>query len=409
MRVLIAGAGPAGALLACLLSQQKHSVVVYDKRTDPREDVRNQSYSDRYVGLLLTERGLAAVERIGLGLEAMKAYTSVVTGRRIHQHDSVTELDWGVGSYWHAIDRMELLSDIVNRAETQGADFTFNVGVESIDFPNGVATMTDGSQEHFDLIVGADGVNSVVRRQSGVSHEVVDLDVGYCWAEIPTGDLDTSRVNVWPHPEGIVHGLPSAKDTVNLTVVAKVNTLRQFTDDPVACREYCERHLQALLRIFPCLPEAVSSAAKGKFRKVLCSGLVNKVGNCVLIGDAAHSMAPFLGQGMNCSLEDAVVLADLICSHPLEEALQEFERCRKPEIDACHALVDQQETYFKRLVKCPLTQLRIKFHAWARWVSPWRVCPPIREMVNSRSYSYSEVLALQCKQNHWSCLGRVYE
>ena len=421
-RVLIAGAGPSGALLGCLLSAGGWDVTVHDNRGDPRlaETFSNKPGGRRHIGILLMKRGLAAVERAGISKSDLASYSAAIGGRRIHKGGVAQEFLWGANGACSAISREHLVADLINRAEAGGVRFLFNSAVTGVDFekctavvkPAGAAADdASGSVEEFDVIVGADGVNSVVREQSKIAYTISDVGLGYCWVHI-AAEIDTSLVNLWPHPAGFFHALPTPQGTLNLTVVASSTMLKKFSEDPAFCKEYMQEHVGQLMHIAPAdLPELVSAATKGVFRKVTCTRLTNPAGNAVVVGDAAHAMAPFLGQGMNISLEDSSVLADLLLDpqHSVAEALDAFEKLRKPEVDACQALVDEQQQYLMTYVNNPVTRLQMRFHGWMHSFFPSLWCPPVRDMVNSSTHSYAKALELQRGQNQWTCLGRVYE
>ena len=405
--VVIVGAGPSGALLSCLLQKRGYSVTVHDMRGDPRVEVGLNTTTNRYVGLLLSRKGAAALARAGVGQEDLSRYSAVVRGRSVWNGDGATEFDWGRDEGSRAIDRLALLSDIVERAEKAGVAFHFNSSVLSVDTTTKEIHTASGTFP-YDLLVGADGVNSVIRSHCGFTHSEKVLASGYCWAEIPQPDfVDPTRVNVWAHPEGIIHGLPSRKGHLNLTVIAKKETLKEFTADPIKCSKYFATHLPRLVEAAPGMAGDVAGAQKGVFRKVSCRSHIS--GDVVVIGDAAHAMAPFLGQGMNCSLQDAVVLDECLAGDDITKALTEYNRLRLPEADACQALVEVQQHYFFSLVRSRIIRIRMQLHALLRTFFPFYICPTLREMVNSSDYTYAEALKQQTAQNHLLCLGRVYE
>ena len=183
-----------------------------------------------------------------------------------------------------------------------------------------------------------------------------------------------------------------------------------FKGNPDKTRDYMKEHASRFLAVDDSIPEQIASAECGVFRTVT-SDMISSKGNAVIIGDAAHAMSPYLGQGMNISLEDASVLSSCLrdSSNDIPGALQKFSLLRTPEYKACHSLVDLQQKYFTKYIREYLTSFRMKYHSIMRWIAPIAYCPPLREMVNSPGYTFAEAEVMLTKQNQSWCIGRVYE
>ena len=139
MKIAVVGAGPAGALVAGLLQQNENTtVVVYEKRSDPR---KTDPSLRKFIGLLLTARGEKQISQVGITLEELKQYTSFLDGRFIHNKDGTrTLIQWGsgVGSTCRSIDRRSFVSSLINKAEEIGATFNFNTSITSVDVTKGL-------------------------------------------------------------------------------------------------------------------------------------------------------------------------------------------------------------------------------------------------------------------------------
>eukprot|EP01059_Diplonema_ambulator_P009627 TRINITY_DN19556_c0_g1_i1.p1 TRINITY_DN19556_c0_g1~~TRINITY_DN19556_c0_g1_i1.p1 ORF type:complete len:398 (+),score=104.53 TRINITY_DN19556_c0_g1_i1:693-1886(+) len=395
-KVSVVGGGPAGMLLAGLLGTRGVAVDVFDKLGDIREG----GLDNRYLGLFLTKRGEGSVNK--LGVTGWDGVATVIGGRRVVcplTGKSLRVVDWN-GDTVKVLNRSDLLRKITEKAvETGHVTVHYNTDVTPSHFAHLHATS--------DLVIAADGVHSPTRANLSVPHTKTPLDIGYCWAHITCNTLsfDTTRVTVWPlrHDMGFVHGTPSARGGYNVTFVMRKEALQKLEEDTEG---FLSKHVTAFSKVEG-IHDILKNAVKSPFHIVSCDSYLAPCKKGIIIGDAAHAIPPYLGQGLNISLEDAATLAETLLVP--DASLAEFLQQRKKEAESCLSLTLEQERYLFSVIKDPLTVYRTRYHNYMRKVLPSWYSPSVREMVNNPMMRYSQVLEIVRRQNGPLCIGRVYE
>ncbi len=344
-RLTIIGGGLAGALLALLLAQRGWSVDVFEKRGDPRLE----GYAGgRSINLALAERGLHALRRAGAD-DAVMAQAVMMRGRFVHPlHGEAALQRYGRDDsevIW-SVSRGELNISLLNAAEAAGARLHFERGLQAVDFNACTATLTDGSTHAFTALIGADGAGSSLRGQMAPCIELNErsdwLDHGYKELEIPPADdggfrIEANALHIWPRGHYMCIALPNDERTFTVTLFMPLDgaypSFAQVQDgDDV--QALFERDFADALPLIPELREDFEANPTG----LLGTLYLNRWHldhRALLIGDAAHAMVPFHGQGMNCAFEDCVALADMLDQHgDLGEAFAAFEVLRKPDAEA---------------------------------------------------------------------------
>lgn len=316
-RVAIVGAGLAGCLLANFLARRGYRVDLYERRPDPR---RGQPERGRSINLALSERGLDALRRIGLDDVVLKDALPM-RGRMIHPVQG--ELDFQPYSAdgqraINSISRGALNNALLDAAlENRNVKAYFNKRLVHLNAETGLMVGEDGSKAKADIIIGADGAGSAVRGQlleQGLLDESVDfLDYGYKELTIPAVDgdyaLDPGALHIWPRGKSMMIALPNPDKSFTCTLFWPNGGMAAFASfsSAAAIRRHFERVYPDVPPLAPTLVDDYQHNPVGLLGTVRCDPWHAK-GRVLLIGDAAHAIVPFYGQGANCAFEDVVEL-----------------------------------------------------------------------------------------------------
>ena len=344
----IIGGGLAGALLATLLAQRGWAVDVYERRGDPRV----HGYAGgRSINLALAERGLHALRQAGADGEVMKQAV-MMRGRYVHPlHGEPGLQRYGRDDsevIW-SISRGELNIVLLDIAESHGARLHFDHGLERVDFDAGLAAFRHHEIEvvrPFRALVGADGAGSALRGEIGkvqpLGERIDWLDHGYKELEIPpaaNGDfrIEPNALHIWPRGHYMCIALPNDERTFTVTLFmphkGDYPCFEQVQDADDA-QALFERDFPDTLPLIPALRHDYEANPVGTLGTLYLDRW-HLDGRAVLVGDAAHAMVPFHGQGMNCAFEDCVALADhLAANASLADAFAAFEAQRKSDAEA---------------------------------------------------------------------------
>ncbi|HEY4582660.1 MAG TPA: NAD(P)/FAD-dependent oxidoreductase [Lysobacter sp.] len=321
--ITIIGAGLAGALLATLLARRGWAVDVYEKRGDPRV----AGYAGgRSINLALAERGRHAL-RMAEADDAVMRQAVMMRGRMVHFPDGRTDLQrYGRDDsevIW-SVHRGELNIVLLDIAEAAGVRLHFDRGLAGVDFERRVATFAaaDGAwyEAGYRSLVGADGAGSALRQaMAGVAdlgERVENLGHGYKELEIPPAPdggfrIEPNALHIWPRGRYMCIALPNDERTFTVTLFLPnrgdpgFDTIR----DGAAARALFDRDFADASALIPDLEQDFDTHPTGALATLYLDRW-HVGGDAVLLGDAAHAMVPFHGQGMNCAFEDCVALAE---------------------------------------------------------------------------------------------------
>lgn len=342
--ITIIGAGLAGALLATLLAQRGWKVEVFERRGDPR---LHGYAGGRSINLALAERGLHALRRAGADGGVM-AQAVMMRGRMVHPLGGEPELQrYGRddGEVIWSINRGELNVVLIEAAEAAGAVLRFDRRLDRVDFDRGTLVVKgDGHEEThaFEALVGADGAGSTLRaqmaRQADLGERTEWLDHGYKELEIPPGPggsfrIEANALHIWPRGHYMCIALPNDERTFTVTLFmphAGPHPSFETVPDGDAARAFFEREFPDAVPLIPRLEDDYDGNPVGSLATLYLDRW-HLDGRAVLVGDAAHAMVPFHGQGMNCAFEDCVALAEALSAHgDFGTAFAAFERERAP-------------------------------------------------------------------------------
>ncbi len=351
--IIIIGAGLAGALLATLLARQGWQVEVFEKRPDPR---RKGYEGGRSINLALAERGLNALRVAGLS-DTIMAQAVMMRGRMVHPLQGELHLQrYGRDDsevIW-SVHRGRLNIALIDAAEAAGAKIRFDARLDGVDFDNKRFAMVDDHtrqrEEHdFEVLIGADGAGSGLRQAMkplvAMNERFESLGHGYKELEIPPASdggfrIEPNALHIWPRGGYMCIALPNTEKTFTVTLFLPNEGDPSFATLPdlAAARDFFSRDFTDALSLVPdfdadWIGHPISALS------TLYLDRWHLDGRAVLIGDAAHAMVPFHGQGMNCAFEDCLALARQIESSPdWASAFAKFEAKRKPNAEAIQAM-----------------------------------------------------------------------
>ncbi|CAM1362585.1 Kynurenine 3-monooxygenase [Tenacibaculum soleae] len=349
--ILIIGAGLCGSLLALRLAQRGYKVAVYESRPDLRT---TDISAGRSINLALSDRGFKALRLCGVEEKALEICIPMY-GRLIHDSKGNTfasNYSGREGEYINSISRGDLNGILLTEAEKhENVTIHFNKKCSSVDIENTIAHFKDyKTKEEFsinaDVIFGTDGAGSILRksyyleRKFLFSYSQNYLSHGYKELEIPADALGNHQISkehlhIWPRGEYMLIALPNMDGSFTVTLFLSYDE-GEYNFNNLTSEEkitsFFETQFTDALALIPSIKDEFLNNPTGALGTVKCSPwhYQNKT---ILMGDAAHAIVPFYGQGMNASFEDITVF---------DEILSHFERSRE---------VGSWETVFKRYEK----------------------------------------------------------
>ena len=347
-RITIIGGGLAGPLLACLLADDGHDVAVLEQRGDPRA----AGYEGgRSINLALSARGIEALDRIELKQQVLDEAVPM-RGRMMHDRDgnrAFSPYSIIPGEAINSVSRGGLNCTLLDAAESR-PNVQLHFGVEcSIDVEQASVTWTnaDGTSvsRSADLVVGADGAGSAVR-EAMCSHGSIKartdfIDSGYKELSIPPGpggsfQLENDALHIWPRGRYMMIALPNADGSFTCTCFWPLEGEASFEEVSTAdsVMDFFQVHFPDAVPLMPDLVDEYQANPVGPLGTVRCSSYHHD-DTAVLVGDAAHAIVPFFGQGMNAAFQDCLRLADSLREHAdLGEALVHYDRTQRPDGEA---------------------------------------------------------------------------
>ena len=349
-KVTLIGAGLNGPLLAILLKQRGFSVEIYERRPDMR---RVRISAGRSINLALSTRGIYALEQAGLW-ERMRSLVIPMRGRMMHSiAGEVTFQPYGKNDIEviHSISRAELNIALLDAAEQQGAVIHFNRRCTNHDLKTAEISLLDESTgekntRKTDVVIGCDGAASALRAEmlklSRFDFSQQYLDYGYKELTIPAAPngehlLQKNALHIWPRGNHMLIALPNIDGTFACILFLPFEGADSFAglNQPRYVIDFFDRQFPDALRLMPRLAENYAANPTGAMVTIKCSPW-HVDGKALLLGDAAHAIVPFFGQGINCGFEDCTYLVESLARHGAEWArvFAEFENERKVNTDA---------------------------------------------------------------------------
>jgi kynurenine 3-monooxygenase len=349
-KFVLVGSGLAGGLLAAYLGRRGYDVELYERRADPRE---GNIVGGRSINLAISTRGIHALERIGIADQALR-HAIPMRGRMIHDKSGALHFapyDVDPKKCINSIGRASLNTAVIEAAQRYpNVRVHFNHKCTDVDLDEAVChleTETGKLTSCGDAVIGVDGAFSAVRAsmQQNIDNFQYDesyLAHGYKELTIPPGPNDSwqmekNALHIWPRRSFMMIALPNPDGSFTCTLFWEFEGPRSFattkTEDDV--RRFFDEEFPDAVPLMPTLLEDFKNNPTGSLVTIRCAPWYYRDRVC-LLGDAAHAVVPFYGQGMNAAFEDCVVLDECLEKFPnnRERVFAEYFSRRKENADA---------------------------------------------------------------------------
>ena len=327
-KIIIVGAGLCGTLLAITMAQRGFDVVIYERRPDMRDGVED---AGRSINLALSARGLLALERAGIQ-EAVLEECIPMRGRMIHPlggEPFLSPYSNRSGEYINSVSRPGLNLSLIKEADKyDNVRIHFDAKVTQVDLEAAEVAYMHGGEQKKDkgtIVIGTDGAGSVVRRslmskttQLLFNYSQDFLHHGYKELTILPSEsggwrIEKEALHIWPNGEFMIIALPNLDGSFTLTMFHPYEGEAGFNElnSVEKLQSFFEKYYPSLLPHIPHVYEEYFENPVGTLGTIKCSPW-QAFGKTLIMGDAAHAIVPFYGQGMNASLEDVRIFDELM-------------------------------------------------------------------------------------------------
>jgi len=412
--VTVIGAGLVGSLLSIYLSKRGYQVNIFERRADMR---KAHMVAGRSINLALSDRGIKALEEVGL-MEEIRKICIPMHGRFMHNADGSTAYQpYGKeGQYINSVSRGELNCRLMDLAEQNGVGISFNEKCDSIDWEKNEAVFQNQQNDqlsiaNFQLLFGSDGAFAATRLTHQLQHNRFQynqyyIDFGYKELTIPAGEhgsfkLGKNALHIWPRGNYMMIALPNTDGSFTCTLFFPFEGEVSFAalDTKEKLRSFFEKTFTDAAALMPTLETDFFTNPTGSLVTVKCFPWVRN-DKFALIGDAAHAIVPFFGQGMNCGFEDCSVLNGLIDKYDnnWELILETYQALRKPDADAIAELALNNFVEMRDKVGDPKFLLQKKIEAAFSKKYPDKWMPAYAQVTFSPQIRYSDALQNSSRQ-----------
>ena len=404
--IAIIGSGLVGSLLAIYLKRYGHQITVFDRRPD----IRNIEFSGRSINLAMSNRGWNALRAVGIEDE-IKEIAIPLDKRAMHvvgKPEYYQKYGKDGEAIW-SISRGVLNKRMIDLAEKNGVEFRFEEKVWDIDLPEakvytGDTEKGEWTEYPFDLVFGCDGAFSRVRhkmqRRSRFDYSQDFIDVGYKELTIPanndgTHKLDKNSFHIWPRGKFMFIAMPNLDGSFTCTLFMPFEGEVSF--ESIKTKKDAVDFFNTY---FPNVKNEIENLTEDFFKNPTSAMVTMKCypwtywDKVALVGDSAHAVVPFYGQGMNAGFEDIFVLDEIIqeFGDDWEKIFETYQQRRKPNADAIAELSYRNfvEMSSKTADANFLLQKKIEKHFSANHPDKWI---PAYSRVTFSERPYTEALA----------------
>ena len=349
-KFVLIGSGLAGGLLAAYLGRRGHDVDLYERRADPRE---GNIVGGRSINLAISTRGIHALEKIGIADDALR-HAIPMRGRMIHDKSGALHFapyDVDPKKCIYSIGRAALNATVIEAAQCySNVRVQFNHTCTDIDIHSAIAHFETGScavTARSDAVIGVDGAFSAVRKSmrsqiANFQYHENYLAHGYKELTIPPAadgswQMEKNALHIWPRKSFMMIALPNPDGSFTCTLFWEFEGPRSFatTKRKTDVRRFFEEEFPDAVPLMPTLLDDYRNNPTGSLVTIRCAPWFYRDKVC-LVGDAAHAVVPFYGQGMNAAFEDCVVLDQCLQKFSVnrERAFAKYFHDRKENADA---------------------------------------------------------------------------
>lgn len=426
----IVGAGLVGCLAALAFAAKGFSVTLFELRSDPRLTSDRKEKNLRSINLAVSNRGIRALKYVDEDMaDRVLEHIIPMKGRMIHDITGTkqeSQLYGLFGECIHSIDRSFLNECLLNEMRHADIKVLYNhklIKIENLYGKDCIPKMifSDRSDNNskktfeFDYIIGADGSHSQFRYQMqktmrmNFSQQYIDMQ--YIELYIPPSSdtenkfaIDANHLHIWPRHNYMLIALPNQDGSFTSTFFSPWSIIENITNDMDWIQFFKDNFPDALELIGESsLKDAFNNNPRGSLVQIDAYPYHHPNGRALIIGDAAHSMVPFYGQGMNCGFEDVRVLFELIDKHEgnVSAAFANYSQVRRSDLQAiCKLALDNYYEMSSKVIN-PLYLLRKKFDyflgkhingKYFQWL-------PLYTMISFRDdISYSQAVQIEQRQ-----------
>lgn len=419
-RIAVVGGGLVGSLMAIFLTKRGYDAHVFERRADFRTAAQQEG---RSINLALSNRGLRALRLAGLE-DKVLSIAIQMHGRMVHDaQGNLSLLPYGTkGQYINSISRHALNVMLIEAAEQHGVNYHFNKRCYQIDLDRNELGLIDGqipfnklpnpgdiSYQKFDGIIGADGAFSAVRSaflytdRFDFSQDYIEH--GYKELTIPSTsarkvDMEMNALHIWPRESFMMIALPNTDGSFTCTLFFPFEGNPSFSSirNDQELTDFFKHTFPDAVDLIPDLCADFKTNPTGSLVTMKCFPWT--IRNTVLIGDAAHAVVPFYGQGMNAGFEDCRVLDELLDTHHnnWSEAIAAFQVERKRNADAISALALNNFIEMRDLVADPDFLLQKKIEAKLHELFPEQWIPLYSMVTFHDEIEYAEAMEIGKRQ-----------
>jgi kynurenine 3-monooxygenase len=381
--ITLVGAGLAGSLLAIFLARRGYRVTLIERRPDPRKAstaAAPLTSAGRSINLALANRGITALEEVGV-MESIRPELIPMAGRMLHDEEGQLRLvPYGNKPHEviYSVSRAGLNTLLLNAAEATGrVSIRFGETVSGVDFANRKVRFLAGESPEpqttpYDVLIGTDGSASAVRaailKRSGGRLDEEPLGHGYKELSIPPADegggrfrMEKNALHIWPRGEYMLIALPNIDGSFTVTLFLPNHGEESFEvlTNPEAVRALFERRFTDAIPLMPSLVEDFFGNPTGHLETIRCEPWSFE-DHALVLGDAAHAIVPFHGQGMNAAFEDCSAFDRRLENpdRPWSAIFAEFEKFRRPNADAIADMALENYVEMRSTVREPKFQLK---------------------------------------------------